>query len=48
MNKYCLEQKIDKDILIYNFFTGASVLIRPFEYMNIYTDDPCDYATFLI
>ena len=48
MNKYCLEQKVEEGILIHNFFTGASVMIRPFEYTNIYTDDPCDYAEFLV
>lgn len=48
INKYCLEQDIPEGKLIYNFFTGASVMIKPFEYINIYTDDPCDYAEFLV
>lgn len=49
MNKYCLEHKIeDGSILIHNFFTGATILIRPFEYMNIFTEYPCDYAEFLL
>lgn len=48
MNKYCLEEMIDEDIIIHNFFTGAQVLIKPFEYSNIFTDYPCDYAEFLI
>ena len=48
MNKYCIEQPIEEGTLIHNFFTGATVMIRPFEYTNIYTDDPCDYAEFLV
>lgn len=46
-NQYCIETEVEEGILIHNFFTGASVMIRPFEYMNIYTNDPCDYAEFL-
>ena len=48
MNKYCLETEIEDGIIIHNFFTGASVFIRPFEYINIFTDYPCDYAEFLV
>ena len=48
MNKYCLETEIESGKIIHNFFTGSAVLIRPFEYINIFTDDPCDYAEFLV
>ncbi len=48
MNKYCLEYKLEEGTLIHNFFTGATVIIRPFEYMNIFTDYPCDYADYLL
>lgn len=49
MNKYCLEHKLeDGSVLIHNCFTGAEVMIRPFEYTNIFTTNPCDYAEFLV
>jgi sulfatase maturation enzyme AslB (radical SAM superfamily) len=48
MNKYCLETEVESGKIIHNFFTGSAVLIRPFEYINIFTDDPCDYAEFLV
>ena len=48
MNKYCLEHKLENGIvLIHNCFTGAEVMIKPFEYINIFTNSPCDYADFL-
>ena len=49
MNKYCLEHKLeDGVVLIHNCFTGAEVMIKPFEYINIFTNSPCDYADFLL
>ena len=48
LNKYCIECDIEDGKLIHNGLTGATVMIRPFEYINIYTDDPCDYAEFLV
>ena len=48
MNKYCMEVPVEEGRVIHNYFTGAEVMIRPFEYINIYTDDPCDYAEFLV
>lgn len=48
MNKYVLEKEVEDGILMHNFFTGSTVLIRPFERMNIFTEYPCDYADFLL
>ena len=48
LNKFCLKQDIEDGILLHNCITGAEVMIRPFEFMNIYTTNPCDYAEFLL
>lgn len=48
LNKYCIEQEVEEGTLIYNTLTGAIVMLRPFEYTNIYTEDPCDYVEFLV
>ena len=48
MNKYCIEETIDDGVLIYNAFVGSLVFLKPYEYMNIYTKDTCDYVDFLV
>lgn len=48
MNKYCLESSVDDGTVIHNCFTGAEVMIKPFEYINIFTTQYCDYAQFLL
>ena len=48
LNKYVLEREIEGGTLMHNFFTGSTVLIRPFERMNIFTEYPCDYADYLL
>lgn len=48
MNKYCLQQEVEEGIIIHNCITGAEVMIKPFEYMNIYTNNRCNYADYLV
>jgi len=48
LNKYLTTQECEEGTIIYNAFTCSCVMIRPFEYMNIFTDDVCDYAEFLV
>ena len=48
LNKYCLEHKIKEGTLIYNAMTGSLVFLRSYERINIFTEDPCDYAEFLL
>ena len=48
MNKYCLIHEVEEGTLIFNCITGSEVIIRPFELMNIFTTNHCDYAEFLL
>lgn len=48
LNKYCMEIKLEDGTLLYNGLTGGLVLIRPLEWINIYTTYPCDYANHLL
>lgn len=48
MNKYCLTHEVEEGTLIFNCITGSEVIIRPFELMNIFTTNHCDYAEFLL
>lgn len=45
--KYLVKHKIDKGELMVNLLTGAMVMIRPFELVNAFTEDPCDYSDYL-
>lgn len=48
LNKYCVKTEVKEGTLIYNAFTGALIMIRPFELINIYTEDDCDYVDFMV
>ena len=48
LNKYCLIKENEDEILIYNGMTSASVALKPYEMINIFTEDPCDYASYLL
>lgn len=48
LNKYLVECECNDGIIIYNCFTGSEILIKPYEYVNIFTEYPCDYQDFLI
>lgn len=48
LNKFCLQTEVEEGTLIYNGLSGALVMIKPVELMNIFTEDPCDYVDFLI
>lgn len=47
-NKFCLKVETEEGTLIRNYLTGAIVLLKPMELMNLETTDPCDYVDFLI
>ena len=47
-NKFCIKVEVEEGTLIYNGLSGAMVMIKPVELMNIETEDPCDYVDFLI
>lgn len=47
-NKFCVKVEVEEGTLIYNGLSGAMVMIKPVELMNIETEDPCDYVDFLI
>lgn len=48
-NKYLLNYQYDDEtILILNMFTGSFVELKTYEYKNIFTDIPCDYADYLV
>lgn len=48
LNKYCVKEEVSDGILLYNVLVGSLVFLKPYEYVNIYTKDPCDYAEFLV
>lgn len=48
LNRYCLIHEKDEGTMIYNGLTSSIVFLRPYELINIYTEDPCDYAEFLV
>lgn len=48
LNKYCLQKEVENGTLIFNSMTGALIHIKPYELINIFTDDPCDYVDFLV
>lgn len=48
-NIYLLECETEQGTIIYNFFTGAAVMLKPVEYINIFTKQSrCDYVNFLV
>lgn len=47
LNKYLIEDSVEGGKVVCNMITGAVVMIKPYEWDNIYTNDPCDYANFL-
>lgn len=48
LNKYCIIQNYEDDILIANTMFGGLVSLKDYEFENIYTTDPCDYVDFLV
>lgn len=47
-NKYCIQQKIDDGILIFNTITGTLVFLSEVEVNNLDFVNPCIYTDFLI
>lgn len=49
LNKYCVKVDIGEEgTLMLNVMTGALVHLKPYELTNIFTNDPCDYADFMV
>lgn len=47
-NKFCIKVETEDGTLIRNYLTGALILLKPVELMNLETPYPCDYVDFLI
>lgn len=47
-NKFLIKTEYEDEFVWYNVFTGAIVSIKDYEAENVFTDDFCNYADFLI
>lgn len=47
-NKFIIETQHEDEFIWYNVFTGAIVSIKDYEKDNVFTDDFCTYADFLV
>lgn len=47
-NKFLITTEYEDEFVWYNVFTGAIVSIKDFEADNVFTDDFCNYADFLV
>lgn len=47
-NKFLIKTEYEDEFIWYNVFTGSIVSIKDYEVDNIFTDDFCNYADFLV
>lgn len=47
-NKFIIKTECEDEFIWYNVFTGSIVSIRDYEVDNIFTEDYCNYADYLI
>ena len=47
-NKFIIKTEYENEFIWYNVFTGSIVSIRDYEADNIFTEDYCNYADYLI
>lgn len=47
-NKFLIETEYEDEFIWYNVFTGSVVSIKDYEKDNVFTDDFCTYADFLV
>lgn len=47
-NKFIIRSEYEDEFIWYNVFTGSIVSIKDYEIDNVFTDDYCNYADFLV